>query len=80
MKDLYDMDLRGRLLLFIKKVFLSERKFLVRVGISLCDFYDQEMGVPRDSILSVTLFIININSCIRNGVVDKSPFVVFRGL
>ena len=55
MKDLHDMDLRGRLLIFIKN-FLSERKFLVRVGTSLSDFYDKEMGVPQGSILSVTFF------------------------
>ena len=58
MKDLHDMDLRGRLPLFIQN-FLSERKF------------------PQGSILSVTLFIVKINSltrCIRNGV-DKSLFV-----
>ena len=76
MKNLHDMDLRGRLPLFIQN-FLSERKFRVRVGTSLSDFYDQESGVPQGSILSVTLFIVKINSitsCIRNGV-DKSLFV-----
>ena len=76
MKDLHGMDLRGRLPLFIKN-FLSERTFRVRVGTSLSDFYDQEMGVPQGSILSVTLLIVKINSitsCIRNGV-DKSLFV-----
>ena len=76
MKNLHDMDLRGRLPLFIQN-FLSERKFRVRVGTSLSDSYDQEMGVPQGSILSVTLFIVKINSitsCIRNGV-DKSLFV-----
>ena len=70
------MDLRERLLLFIQN-FLSERKFRVIVGTSLSDFYDQEMGVPQGSILSVTLFIVKINSitrCIRNGI-DKSPSV-----
>ena len=46
MKDLHDMDLRGRLPLFIQN-FLSERKSRVRVGTSLSDFCDQEMGVPR---------------------------------
>ena len=76
MKNLHDMDLRGRLPLFIQN-FLSERKFRVRVGTCLSDFYDQEMGVPQGSILSVTLFIVKINSItsrIRNGV-DKSLFV-----
>ena len=76
MKNLHDMDLRNRLPLFIQN-FLSERKFRVRVGTSLSDFYDQEMGVPQGSILSVTLFTVKINSitsCIRNGV-DKSLFV-----
>ena len=76
MKNLHDMDLRGRLPLFIQN-FLSERKFRVRVGTSLSDFYYQEMGVPQGSILSLTLFIVKINSitsCIRNGV-DKSLFV-----
>ena len=64
------MDLRRRLPLFIQS-FLSERKFRVRVETSLSDFYDQEMGVPQGSILSVTLLIVKINSitrCIRNGL------------
>ena len=81
MKNLHDMDLRGCLPLFIQNL-LSERKFRVRVGTSLSDFYDQEMGVPQGSILSVTLFIVKINSitnCIRNGV-DKSLFVDVFGV
>ena len=67
------MDLRGRLPLFIQNLF-SERKLLVRVGSSLAEFYDQEIGVSQGSILSVTPFIVKINSitrCMRNGV-DKS--------
>ena len=44
LKDLHDMDLRGRLPLFIQNL-LSERKFRVGVGTSLSDFYDQEIGV-----------------------------------
>ena len=51
MKNLHDMDLRGRLPLFIQN-FLCERKFRVRVGTSLSDFYDQEMGVPQGGIPS----------------------------
>ena len=76
MKDLHGMDLRGRLPLSIQNL-LPERKFRVRVGTSLSDLYDQEMGVPQGSILFGTLFIVKINSitrCIRNGV-DKSLFV-----
>ena len=60
MKDLHDMDLRGRLPLFIQ-IFLSDRIFRVRVDTSPSDFYNQEMGVSQRSILSVT-------SCIGNGV------------
>ena len=76
LKDLHDMDLMGRLPLFIQN-FISERKFRVRVGTTLSIFYDQEMGVPQGSIVSATLFIVKINSitrCVINGV-DKSLFV-----
>ena len=55
MKNLHDMDLRGRLPLFIQN-FLSEWKYRIRVGTSLSDFYDREMGVPQWIISSVTLF------------------------
>ena len=76
MKDLHNMNLRGRLSLFIHN-FLSERWFRLRVGASLSDFYEQEMGVPQGSFSSVTLFIVKINSitsCIRISV-DKSLFL-----
>ena len=76
MKDLYDINLRGPLPLFMHN-FLYERKLRVRVGTSYSDFYDQEIGVPQGSIFSVTQFTVKINSttsCIRNGV-DKSLFV-----
>ena len=51
-------------------------KFKIRVGTSLSDFYDQEIGVMQGSILSVTFFYSSnsIISCIRNDV-DKSLFV-----
>jgi ribonuclease HI len=45
--------------------FLSNRHFRVRVGNHLSDAYDQEMGVPQGSILSVTLFILKINSIVK---------------
>ena len=67
----------GDICSFLLLFFLSKRKSRVRVGTSLSDFYDQEMRVPQGSILSVTLFIVKINSttsCIKIGV-EKSLFV-----
>jgi hypothetical protein len=55
--------LRGRLSEFISN-FLANRLFRVRVGSRLSDAYNQEMGVLQGSILSVTLFILKINSII----------------
>ena len=55
------MGLRGNLPLFVKG-FLHNRSFRVRVGGTLSQSFQQEMGVPQGSILSVTLFSIKINS------------------
>ena len=46
---------------FISK-FLDNRNFRVRIGSTLSDPFEQEMGVPQGSILSVTLFSLKINS------------------
>ena len=46
---------------FISK-FLENRNFRVRLGSAFSDSFDQEMGVPQGSILSVTLFSLKINS------------------
>jgi exonuclease III/ribonuclease HI len=61
LRDLHHIGLRGRLPVFIRS-FLSNRHFKVRVGSSLSDPHEQEMGVPQGSILSPTLFIVKINS------------------
>ena len=42
--------------------FLSNRVFRVHLGSVYSDIHGQEMGVPPGSILSVTLFILKINS------------------
>ena len=42
--------------------FLSNRIFRVRLGSAYSDIHEQEMGVPQDSIRSVPLFILKINS------------------
>ena len=63
LKDLHEAGLRGRMPVFISK-FLENRNFRVRLGSTLSDPFEQEMGVPQGSILSVTLFSLkNKQSC-----------------
>ncbi len=64
LQDLHKCGLRGRLPEFIAN-FLANRHFRVRIGSSLSDLYGQEMGVPQGSILSVTLFVLKINSVVK---------------
>ena len=61
LKDLHEAGLRGRMPVFISK-FLDNRNFRVRIGSTFSDSFEQEMGVPQGSILSVTLFSLKINS------------------
>ena len=76
LKDLFDMGLKGNLPNFISN-FLSDRHFNVRVNSTFSDEYDQEMGVPQGSILSVTLFSIKINSLVQvlNDNIEGSLYV-----
>ena len=76
MRDLFNFGLKGKLPNFINS-FLSNRNFNVRVGTSLSDIHNQEMGVPQGSILSVTLFSIKINDIVKclNPGVDCSLYV-----
>ena len=57
--DLWDLRFRGHLPRFIQS-FLSECSFRVRVGSTLSELHEQEMGVPQGSILSSALFSIKI--------------------
>ena len=61
LKELHNIGLKGHLPSFIKN-FLSKRHFNVRLGSTISDNFEQEMGVPQGSILSVTLFSLKINS------------------
>ena len=61
LKDLYEVGLRGRMPVFIS-IFLENRNFRVCLGSTLSDPFEQEMGVPEGSILSVTLFSLKINN------------------
>ena len=64
MKDLHSLGLRGRIPNFIRN-FISDRQFRVRIGSTFSNLYEQEEGVPRKSILSMTLFNLKINSITR---------------
>ena len=61
LKDLYKTGIKGNMAIFIKN-FLSHRTFIVWHRNITSDIYKQETGVPQGSILSVTLFILKINS------------------
>ena len=59
------------------KEFHSDRSFKVRTGNTLSESFELEMGAPQGSFLSVTLFIIKVNSiakCMKHGT-DCSLFV-----
>jgi hypothetical protein len=64
LQDLESAGLRGRLPTIICN-FLANRKFRVKSGANLSDTYNQEMGVPQGSILSVVLFVLKINSIVN---------------
>jgi ribonuclease HI/endonuclease/exonuclease/phosphatase family metal-dependent hydrolase len=76
MKQLHKFGLRGRLPKAIES-YLSDRRFKVRVGNTLSDEYEQEMGVPQGGVLSCTLFNIAINTVteIIKGMVSYSLYV-----
>ena len=61
MKDLYLRGLRGHLPRYIEQ-FLRDRTFQVKAANELSAIKSQYMGVPQGSVLSVTLFIIKIDS------------------
>ena len=60
LRVLHTVGLRGHLPLFLRS-FLQDRTFKVRVGTVLSSSFEQE-GVSQDSVLSVTLFSVAINS------------------
>ena len=65
MNGLHDFGTRGRLAYFIS-AFLNERQFRVRVGDTLSNPHEQEIGVPQGSILSVTLFSVKSNNNVKS--------------
>ena len=72
----HDLGFRGHLPMFVQN-FLEGRNFQVRVGTTLSDLHEQEMGVPQGSILSPALFSIKINNIVKSVTsdTDSSLFV-----
>lgn len=60
-KTLSSFGVRGNMLYFIMN-FLQDRTFRVAVGNNFSSTFSQENGVPQGSVLSVTLFLVAINS------------------
>lgn len=71
LKDLHELGFRGNLPIFISS-FLTNRHFRVQIGTTLSNPHVQELGVPQETILSVTLLSIKINSIIK--VIDPHVF------
>lgn len=76
MKELHKAGMRGKLPILIED-FMSDRKFQVKLCGKLSRQYDQDMGVPQGSVLSVTLFLIGINTVknILNEFIKVSIYV-----
>ena len=64
-KDLKNLRLEGKMPIFIQN-FLQDRRFRVRMGEVFSEEKQQEMGVPQDNVLSVTLFNIKINNIVKS--------------
>ncbi|GFN96533.1 Pol-like protein [Plakobranchus ocellatus] len=65
LKDLFDLDFRGRLPIFISN-FLKDRHFKLKAENTFSSSYHQENGVPQGSILSPMLFNLKINNIINS--------------
>ncbi|GFW36338.1 probable RNA-directed DNA polymerase from transposon BS [Trichonephila clavipes] len=61
LRNMHDFGLRGNLPIFIF-IFLAVRYFHVRIGHLSSHKFIQDQGVPRGSVLSVTLFNIHMSS------------------
>jgi hypothetical protein len=69
------MGLKSKLPTFISN-FLSNRAFN-SVYSTYSNIQEQEMGAPQESILSVTVFSIKVNSLAK--VVNDNFLICFRG-
>ncbi|KAL4126313.1 hypothetical protein QTP88_010535 [Uroleucon formosanum] len=73
----YDSVWRHRILQILSKIlingnmynyiknFLSDRKFRVKVSNCLSNIFTQENGIPQESSLAVTIFLLSINDIVK---------------
>ena len=65
MNDLQDFGIRGRLS-YLFSACLNEHQFRVQVGDTFSNPHEQEMGVPQESILSVTVLSVRMNNIVKS--------------
>ena len=65
MNDLHDFGIRGRLA-YLFSACLNEHQFRVQDGDTFSNPHEQEMGVPQESILTVTVFSVKINNIVKS--------------
>ncbi|XP_058817364.1 uncharacterized protein LOC131680668 [Topomyia yanbarensis] len=64
LEQLRDWRIQGSLGIYIQQ-FLTNRRFRVAIGGTFSNFFSEDNGVPQGSVLSVTLFLIAMNSIYR---------------
>ena len=76
LNQLLKLDIKGHLAFYIKN-FLENRSIKVKVGNFLSDNFVLDLGVPQGSSLSVTLFLIAVNTILNflPQNIQKSLFV-----
>lgn len=61
LNELQKWNINGNMFNYVND-FLTDRKFRVAVGTSLSEAKTQENGIPQGAVISVTLFLIAMNS------------------
>ena len=58
------MEIQGRMMEFIREL-IGERRIKVRVGGSISQSKQIDLGIPQGEVLSVILFLVAINGILR---------------
>lgn len=74
--NLIEFGIKGNMLRFIQNL-ISNRKASVNIGNTFSDYFDLENGIVQGSVISVSLFLVAINSifkCFNNSNVHVRMF------